>query len=173
MVKYLVGLFLAVLLGVGIGTGIYQYKKKTNAQAASNQGTERTCAIIKPDAVEKKHAGEIISLIEKAGFSLAAMKKLQLSADEAEAFYAVHAQRPFFKDLITFMTRGPVIVMALEKKNAVADWRQLMGSTNPAQAPEGSIRKLYGTDVQQNAVHGSDSLENAEKEIAFFFPSPE
>lgn len=97
------------------------------------------------------------------------MKKIVLTKHEAETFYAVHAQRPFFEGLISFMTRGPAVVMILQKENAVAEWRKLMGATNPTQAAEGTIRKKFGTDVQQNAVHGSDSSENAQLEIQYFF----
>ena len=166
--QMLTGFFVLGLAGV-IALGFSWYKKNNSTAILAPARIEQTFAIIKPDAVEKKYVGQIIALIEKSGFELAALKKVQLSREEAEAFYAVHAQRPFFKELVSFMTRGPVIVMVLEKKDAVASWRELMGATNPAQAKEGTVRKQFGTDVQQNAVHGSDSLENAQKEIAFFF----
>lgn len=128
-----------------------------------------TCGIIKPDAVRDHHAGMIIQLIEWNGFTIKEMKKMHLSVEQASAFYAIHQERSFFDELVAYTTSGPVIVMALEKDNAVADWRSLMGATNPEQAAPGTIRKMFGLNIGTNAVHGSDSLENAEKELAFFF----
>ena len=125
--------------------------------------------MIKPDAVEKGHIGAILDKINAAGFSIVAMKYTQLSRRDAEAFYAVHAERPFFDELVTFMTRGPIVAAVLEKDNAVADFRTLIGATNPAEAAEGTIRKLYASSVGENAVHGSDSDENAAIESAFHF----
>lgn len=130
---------------------------------------EKTLAIIKPDALEQKNTGNIISLIEKNGLSITAMKLHHLSEEEARSFYSVHTGKPFFEPLITFMTSGPCIPMVLEGENALEGWRCLMGSTDPAEAPEGTLRKLYGSTVRHNAVHGSDSPETALNEIAFFF----
>lgn len=129
-----------------------------------------TFAMIKPDAVAAQHTGDIIKEIEAHGFAIARLEQKQLTKEQAEAFYAVHKDKPFFNDLIAFMTSGPVIVMALKKDNAVVAWRELMGSTNPEKAPEGTLRKLFGTSIQANAVHGSDSPETARQELAFFFP---
>ncbi len=130
---------------------------------------ERTFAIIKPDAVEKKHIGGILAKIEAAGFSVVAMKHLHLSQAVAEGFYAVHRERPFFGELVQFMTRSPVVILVLEKDNAVKAWRDLMGATDPKKAEDGTIRKLFGANVGENATHGSDSLDNAKIEIASFF----
>lgn len=130
---------------------------------------ETTLAIIKPDAVGNLQSGQIINMIELNGFVIAAMHKIMLSREEAEGFYAVHKTRPFFKDLVEYMISGPVIVMALTKEDAVKEWRELMGATDPEQSGPGTIRRMFGESIANNAVHGSDSLENAEKEIAFFF----
>jgi nucleoside-diphosphate kinase len=132
---------------------------------------QRTLAIIKPDAVEKKKAGAILSKIEDSGFTILALKQLRLTKDVAEGFYAVHKERGFFRELVDFMTRSPVIVLVLEKDNAVLAWRDLMGATDPAKAAPGTIRKLFGSNVGENATHGSDSPENARNEIAYFFPA--
>ena len=133
----------------------------------------KTLAIIKPDAVRDNLIGEIISMICKAGFKVKALKMVQLSEDTAKVFYEVHKERPFYKDLVEYMTSGPCVPIALEKNNAVEDYRKLIGATDPAQAEEGTVRKLYARSKQFNAVHGSDSDENAAKEIAFFFSSKE
>jgi nucleoside-diphosphate kinase len=133
--------------------------------------TERTLCIIKPDAVEKKKAGAILALLEEAGFELVALKRMPLSKQVAEGFYAVHKARPFFGELVTFMTRSPVVVAVLQRDDAVAKYRGVMGATDPAKADAGTIRKLYGDNVGENAVHGSDSLDNAKIEIAYFFPA--
>jgi nucleoside-diphosphate kinase len=130
---------------------------------------ERTLCIIKPDAVEKKKAGAILALLEDRGFNLVAIKKLHLSRSVAEGFYAVHKARGFFGELVAFMIRSPVVVAVLERENAVAEYRNVMGATDPAKADAGTIRKLYGGNVGENAVHGSDSLDNAKNEIAYFF----
>jgi nucleoside-diphosphate kinase len=132
---------------------------------------ERTLSIIKPDAVEKKKAGAILALLEESGFSIVACERMHLSREVAEGFYAVHKARPFFGELVQFMTRSPVIVAVLEREDAVAQYRKVMGATDPAKADAGTIRKLYGGNVGENAVHGSDSLENAKIEIAYFFPA--
>ncbi len=131
--------------------------------------TEKTFAIIKPDAVKAKNTGNIIARIEKEGFTVVNMKKEQLTKEKAEGFYAVHKEKKFFNDLVKFMTSGPVVVMVLEKENAIKDWRSLMGPTNPEKAEKDNLRKLYGTDIQQNATHGSDSKDNAKIEIKYFF----
>jgi nucleoside-diphosphate kinase len=130
---------------------------------------ERTFAIIKPDAVAAGNAGGVITKIEKSGFRILAMRKIHMTRAQAEGFYAVHRKRPFFKSLVKFMTSGPSIVMALERENAIAKWRQVMGSTNPAEAARGTVRKLYGTNIEQNASHGSDAPETAKTELGFFF----
>jgi nucleoside-diphosphate kinase len=132
---------------------------------------ERTFFIIKPDAVEKRHAGKILARIEESGFQIVALKRMQLSKAVAEGFYAVHKARPFFGELVQFMTRSPVFVGVLEKDDAVTGWRTLMGATDPKKADAGTIRKEFGQDVGENATHGSDSLENAKIEIAYFFPA--
>ncbi|MFN7921950.1 MAG: nucleoside-diphosphate kinase [Bryobacteraceae bacterium] len=134
---------------------------------------QRTFAIIKPDAVAAGNAGNIIAAIEKGGFRIVGMKKTRLSQPQAEAFYAVHKERPFFAGLVKFMTEGPVVVLALEKENAIADWRTLMGATNPEKADAGTIRKQFGTNIERNATHGSDAPETAAAEVPFFFSGVE
>lgn len=134
---------------------------------------ERTFAIIKPDAVAKNQAGDIISIIQKEGFRVAGMKMKRLSQVEAEGFYAVHKERPFFASLVKFMTEGPVVVMVLERDQAIARWRELMGATNPANATEGTIRKRFAESIERNCVHGSDAPETAAVEISFFFATSE
>ena len=135
--------------------------------------TNRTLTMIKPDGVEKGHIGAILNKITITGFNIVSMKLTQFSKIEAEAFYAVHKERPFFGELIQFMTRGPILAAILEKDNAVDDFRKLIGATNPAEAAEGTIRKLYASSVGENAVHGSDSDENASIECAFHFSARE
>jgi nucleoside-diphosphate kinase len=130
---------------------------------------ERTLGIIKPDAVAKGHPGAILAIIEQNGFRIIGMKMRRLSQREAEAFYEVHKSRPFFPGLVTFMTEGPVLLLALERENAVAKWREVMGATNPASAAEGTIRKRFAENIERNSVHGSDALETAAQEIPFFF----
>ncbi len=134
---------------------------------------ERTLSIIKPDAVEKNHVGQILALIEGAGLTLKAMRMLHLTRPMAEGFYAVHRERPFFGELVEFMTRGPVVVSVLEGEDAIAKYRELMGATNPKNAADGTIRKLYAKDVGENAVHGSDGPDTAAAEIRYFFPGYE
>ena len=134
---------------------------------------ERTLCIVKPDAVEKRRAGAILAKLEESGFTIVALKRMQLARDVAEGFYAVHKARPFFGELVQFMTRSPVVVAVLERDDAVAAYRAVMGATDPAKAEAGTIRKLHGSNVGENAVHGSDSLENAQIEIAYFFPASE
>ncbi len=128
-----------------------------------------TFAMIKPDAIESKNVGNIISTIELNHFNILRMEKLTLSAEQAEHFYAIHKERSFFKDLVEYMTSGPVVVLALEKVDAVNQWRSLIGATNPSNAAVGTIRKMYAESIGRNAVHGSDSEENAKIELQFFF----
>ena len=130
---------------------------------------EQTFAIIKPDAVAAGHTGQIISMIEKAGFRLRGIKMLRISRQQAEGFYEVHREKPFFTGLVTFMTEGPVIVMVLQRESAIKHWRELMGATNPEKAAEGTIRKKFAKNIERNAVHGSDAPETAAVEIPFFF----
>jgi nucleoside-diphosphate kinase len=128
-----------------------------------------TLTMVKPDAVSKNHTGAILQMINDAGFRIRAMKFTRLSREQAGQFYAVHRERPFYAPLVEFMSSGPVVAILLEKENAIADFRELIGATNPANAAPGTIRALYAQDVQQNAVHGSDSDENAIAESDFFF----
>ncbi len=131
--------------------------------------SETTFGIIKPDAVKKGFTGEILSMIEKNGFRVVGLKKVRLNKEKAEGFYFVHRERPFFNSLTDFMSEGPIVVMVLEKDNAIADWRKLMGATNPADADSGTIRKTFAENIERNAVHGSDSPESAAIEIPYFF----
>ena len=133
----------------------------------------KTFAIIKPDAVKSEFTGKIYDRIQKAGFNILAAKLLKMTTEQADGFYNIHKDKPFFNELIDFMTSGPCMVLALEKENAVLAWRETIGATNPEDALENTIRKDFATSVQENAVHGSDSDENAEKEIAFFFADSE
>ena len=132
-----------------------------------------TLMMIKPDAVENGYIGNILEKVTSAGFSIKALKLTQLTVDNAESFYEVHKERPFFGELINFMTRGPIVAAVLEKENAVSDFRTLIGSTNPSEAAEGTLRKLYATSMGENAVHGSDSDENAALEASFHFSQRE
>ena len=131
--------------------------------------TQETLSIIKPDAMKLKYSGKIIDFIEDKGFTIIAQKKIVLTKMQAEAFYSVHKDRPFFNELVDFMISGPILVQIIEAQNAVSYYREIMGSTNPDEAEEETIRKLYGTNIQCNAVHGSDSIENANIETSFFF----
>jgi len=130
---------------------------------------ERTFGIVKPDAVEKNAVGGVIEMIEKAGLKLVGLRMVKLSDAQARAFYAVHKERPFFSGLVKFMTSGPCVVMAIEGENAVARYREAMGPTDSKKAPAGTIRNKYGTDIERNAVHGSDGPDTARAELAFFF----
>ena len=130
---------------------------------------QRTFSIIKPDAVRKGYSAAMLAEIDKAGFKIVAIKKMFLSKSQAQGFYAVHAQRPFFDSLTTFMSSGSIIAMVLEKENAIADLRKLMGATNPANAEDGTIRKLFADSIEENAIHGSDGEETAAFEIGYFF----
>ena len=134
---------------------------------------ERTLSILKPDALQAGVIGKILTRFEEAGLKPVAMKMLQLTQKQAEGFYAVHRERPFFKSLVQYMTSGPVIVQVLEGDNAVARNREVMGATNPANAADGTIRKLFAKSIEANSVHGSDSVENARTEIAYFFAQTE
>jgi nucleoside-diphosphate kinase len=136
--------------------------------AASNP-MEQTLAICKPDSVKRNLVGQILGQIEGSGLQIRALKRLTLTRKQAEAFYDVHKERPFFASLCDYMTSGPVVVAALEGERAIERWRELMGATDPAKAAEGTIRKKFGQNIEQNAVHGSDAKETAAREIAFFF----
>ena len=135
--------------------------------------TDRTFTMLKPDSVEKGYIGAILEKINAAGFKIVAMKLTQMTRNDAEKFYEIHKERPFFGELVEYMTRGPIVAAILEKENAVADFRTLIGATNPAEAAEGTIRKLYAASIGENAVHGSDSDENAAIEGAFHFAGRE
>ena len=130
---------------------------------------ENTLSIIKPDAVKNKKTGYIIGFIEEKGFDILVKKKIILGKNQAQEFYSIHKDRPFFNELVDFMISGPIVVQILERDNAISYYREIMGNTDPAKAENETIRKLYGTNIQCNAVHGSDSEENARKEISFFF----
>lgn len=131
---------------------------------------EKTFAIIKPDAVEKKDTGKIIDLIEKNNFNIVRMEKTTLDIDQAKRFYAIHKDKPFFGELTEHITSGPCVIMVLEKDNAIQAWRDLMGATDPAKAASGTIRNLFGTSIGKNATHGSDAPETAKEEIGLFYP---
>ncbi len=135
--------------------------------------TERTFSIIKPDATRRSLTGAVTKMLEDSGLRVVASRRIRMTRDQAEGFYAVHCERPFFNDLCTFMTSGPVVVQVLEGDNAVARNREVMGATNPADAGEGTIRKAYAESIEANSVHGSDSPENAQVEIDFFFKPDE
>ena len=135
--------------------------------------SNRTLMMIKPDAIENGHIGNILEKVTSAGFNIKALKLTQLTVNDAESFYRVHKERPFFVELVNFMTRGPIVAAILEKENAVSDFRTLIGSTNPAEAAEGTLRKLYASSMGENAVHGSDSDENAALEASFHFSQRE
>jgi nucleoside-diphosphate kinase len=130
---------------------------------------QRTFSIVKPDAVRKGQTGAVLAMIEAAGFHLVAIKRISISKQQAAGFYAVHAQRPFFSSLTDFMSSGPIFVMVLEKENAIADLRKLMGDTNPANAEEGTIRKKFAGSIEENTIHGSDAEDTAAFEIGYFF----
>jgi nucleoside-diphosphate kinase len=134
---------------------------------------ERTFAMIKPDAVANRHVGEILAFVEENEFQIVGMKIRRIARYEADAFYAVHRERPFFKGLVEFMTEGPVVVMVLQREDAIAKWREIMGVTNPANAEEGTIRKRFAENIERNSVHGSDAPETAAVEIPFFFSASE
>jgi nucleoside-diphosphate kinase len=130
---------------------------------------ERTFSMIKPDAVAAGQAGEILAMIQQAGFKVLALRMTRLTEAQAQGFYAVHRERPFYAGLVKFMTEGPIVVLALEREDAIAKWRETMGATDPANAAEGTIRKRFATNIERNCVHGSDAPETAETELRFFF----
>ena len=134
---------------------------------------ERTFAIIKPDAVEKNRVGQILARVEDEGFGIVAMRLVRMTRREAEGFYAVHRERPFFGSLCEYMSSGPAVALVLERDNAIAHWRKTMGVTNPGDADEGTLRKLYGESIERNATHGSDAPETAATEMAYFFTGAE
>jgi nucleoside-diphosphate kinase len=134
---------------------------------------QRTLAIIKPDAVKRNATGDILNSIYAAGFRIIGMHMMEINTEQAQGFYAVHAGKPFFHSLCAFMSSGPIVVLALEKENAIADWRKLMGATNPANAEEGTIRKKWASSIEANAVHGSDAEDTARFELSYFFPGYE
>ena len=136
-------------------------------------GVQRTFSIIKPDAVAAGQAGEILAMIQKAGFQVVGLRMTRLSETQARGFYAVHRERPFFGGLVKFMTEGPIIVMALEREDAILRLREVMGSTNPANAAEGTVRKRFAANIERNCIHGSDAPETAETELRFFFSTAE
>ena len=146
---------------------------KTFLLAASLLTAEQTLSIIKPDAVEQNHIGDIESYFENEGLKIVATKMVHLTPEQAKTFYHIHKDRPFYNDLVSYMTSGPILVQVLEGEDAVALNRKVMGETDPSKASAGTIRKEFGTNIQRNAVHGSDSLENAAKEITFFFKPDE
>ena len=165
-------LILASLAVLSI-VALYYLSKKSNCCGdchAHVHQVERTFAMIKPDAVAAGKTDAIIQAIKDRGFTVVAQRELTLDKDTAEKFYGVHADKPFYGDLVSFITSGPVVVLALEKENAVSDWREFMGATNPADAAEGTLRKTYGTDIGHNAVHGSDSTDSANQELKLLFP---
>lgn len=135
-----------------------------------NSMEERTFAIIKPDAVQAGNSGKIIDLIELNDFSIIRMEKITLSKEQAQKFYDIHKDKPFFGELVNFITSGPSIIMVLEKENAVKEWRELMGATNPVKAAPGTLRRMFGTNIGENATHGSDASETAQQEIGLFYP---
>jgi nucleoside-diphosphate kinase len=134
---------------------------------------ERTFSIVKPDAVAANQTGEILAMIQAAGFRILALRMTRLTEEQARGFYAVHRERPFFNGLVKFMTEGPIVVMALERENAIAGLREVMGATNPANAAEGTIRKRFAANIERNCIHGSDAPETAEVELRFFFSTSE
>ena len=135
--------------------------------------TNITFTMIKPDAMENGHSGDILSLIQKSGFRVAALKLIHLTKPQAEIFYSIHKEKPFFEELVMFMTRSPIIVAVIKKNNAVEDFRKLIGSTNPKEARKGTVRELFASSMGENAIHGSDSAENARIESSYFFAGNE
>jgi nucleoside-diphosphate kinase len=144
-------------------------KGKTDIFQGAKHLAQRTFSIVKPDGVRKGFTGAILAEIDKAGFQIAAIKRLSISREQAQGFYYVHKERPFFNDLTTFMSSGPLVLLVLEKDNAIADLRKLMGATNPANADEGTIRKKFAGSLQENAIHGSDAEDTAAFEIGYWF----
>jgi nucleoside-diphosphate kinase len=151
-----------------IAAGKTETKEKTSSKETTM--SEKTFAMIKPDAVKAGNTGAIIEIIERNGFNIVRMEKMQLTKEKAQTFYAVHKERPFFGELVEFVTSGPVVVMALERENAIQAWRDLMGATDPKKAHVGTLRKMFGTSIGSNATHGSDAAETAQQELSLFFP---
>lgn len=162
----IIKLIIFILVGLAIVLGGYLFFKKV----IKGWTVERTLAIIKPDAVKAKNSGKIIDRIEQEGFNILGMKKIQLTKIQAENFYAVHKGKPFYNELVEFMISGPVVVMVLEKQDAIKAWRDLMGDTDATKAAANTLRRLFGTSKGENATHGSDAPETAATEIKFFFP---
>lgn len=165
-------LILAALAAVSI-IALYYLSKKSDCCGSCHthpHQIERTFALIKPDAVAAGKADAIIQAIKDRGFTIVGQRELTIDKETAEKFYEAHQYKPFYPDLVTFITSGPAVALALEKEDAVADWRELMGTTNPEQAAEGTLRKTFGTDIGHNAVHGSDSSDSAAQELKLFFP---
>src|ERR1700681_3446915 len=146
---------------------------RSDGKESTVMAIEQTFAIIKPDAVAAGHTGQILSIIEHAGFRIRGLKMMRLSKQQAEGFYEVHKERPFFGGLVSFMTEGPVVTMVLEREDAIKRWRDVMGATNPEKADEGTVRKKFAKNIERNAVHGSDAPETAAIEIPFFFSMAE
>lgn len=161
-------IYIALALSIGTSLSYLGYRWYSRKFIRTNK-IERTLAIIKPDAVRTHSTGKIIDKIEHEGFNIVDFRKIELDREQAEKFYAEHLGKKFFHQLVDFMTSGPIVAMVLEKDNAIIDWRNLMGATDPALAKEGTIRKLFGSDMGRNAVHGSDSPKAARREIRFFF----
>lgn len=166
--KILIGV---ILLGIALITIDIYFTNHIFPSKDKTKNIEYTLAIIKPDAVQSKKTGKIIDRIEQEKFEIIKIKKLKLTPQQAEGFYSVHKNKPFFKNLVNYITSGPIIVMILQKENAIEEWRKLMGETNPEKAEENTLRNIFGTDIEKNAVHGSDSPQTAKKEIYFFFPN--
>ncbi len=162
--------WLLIIITLVAAGALFFLLRKIYIVSGLGKKVEHTLAIIKPDAVIAKNSGKIIDRIEQEGFNILSMKKMLITKEQAEKFYEIHHDRAFFKELVEFMTSGPTIVMVIEKENAIKEWRDLMGSTDPKQAAEGTIRQLYGTTIGKNGVHGSDGIETAKNEISFFFP---
>lgn len=165
-------LILAALAVVSL-IALYYLSKKSNCCGSCHahpHQVERTFALIKPDAVAVGKTDAIIQAIKDRGFTIVAQRELTLDKDTAEKFYGAHQGKPFYNDLVSFITSGPVVALALEKEDAIGDWRELMGATNPTEAAEGTLRKTFGTDIGHNAVHGSDSSDSAAHELKLFFP---
>jgi nucleoside-diphosphate kinase len=161
------------MLSIGLESNEWQLFTMEHVTSKEGAMAEQTLTIIKPDAVERNLIGQIISWIESEGFVIQAMKMLYMSKQQAQGFYAVHKDRPFFESLTEYMSSGPIVVAVLSKDKCIDDYRGLMGSTNPAEAVQGTIRNKYGLDIEKNSVHGSDSPENAVIEIHYFFPQLE
>jgi nucleoside-diphosphate kinase len=161
-----------ITCALGMVAALFSVSGSAQERIVSSE-TQQTLSILKPDAVEANQIGSIIAVIEKSGLEVVALKMIRMTTAQAEQFYAVHKDRPFYKDLVAYMSSGPVVVQVLEGENAVLKYRTLMGATDPKKADKGTLRALFGKSVEKNAVHGSDSLENAQTEIAFFFKPSE